>query len=276
VQVLHRVRARNLATASANKIHDDEVAQRYGFAGGLVPGVDVYAYATHAIVEQLGAAWLTNGSATLKLVHPVYDGRRTTVEVDRDAGPSKTETSAVGAIAVVVRDESGNRCAEVTARLGAGERPQVERAIAALPKPRPRASSTTLSEGTVLGTLIEAFDAQAASEYLAAISEDLSIYTESRVAHPGWLLRRANQVLAGNVELGPWIHVGSDVRSFDSVHDGERVCTRARVVREWERRGHRFVTLDVQVTAGPDQDERAIVHVVHTAIYEPRTQDLPK
>ena len=33
----HRVRAHNAATASENKIHDDTVARRHGFAGGLVP-----------------------------------------------------------------------------------------------------------------------------------------------------------------------------------------------------------------------------------------------
>ena len=43
----YRVRAFNTAVASENKIHDDTVARRYGFSGGLVPGVEVYAYMTH-------------------------------------------------------------------------------------------------------------------------------------------------------------------------------------------------------------------------------------
>ncbi|HEY3142742.1 MAG TPA: hypothetical protein VGJ86_16500, partial [Acidimicrobiales bacterium] len=50
--------AKNTATTSANKIHDDEVAQRYGFRGGLVPGVDVYAYLTHPLAEAWGIDWL--------------------------------------------------------------------------------------------------------------------------------------------------------------------------------------------------------------------------
>ena len=37
----------NTATESANKIHDDTVAKNLGFRGGLVPGVDVYAYLCH-------------------------------------------------------------------------------------------------------------------------------------------------------------------------------------------------------------------------------------
>jgi hypothetical protein len=33
----YEVEAFNTATASQNRIHDDEVAQRFGFRGGLVP-----------------------------------------------------------------------------------------------------------------------------------------------------------------------------------------------------------------------------------------------
>ena len=36
----YRVEAFNTAKASENKIHDDDVARRFGFGGGLVPGVD--------------------------------------------------------------------------------------------------------------------------------------------------------------------------------------------------------------------------------------------
>jgi hypothetical protein len=33
----HFVTARNLGASSENKIHDDEVAAKYGYRGGLVP-----------------------------------------------------------------------------------------------------------------------------------------------------------------------------------------------------------------------------------------------
>ena len=38
---MYHVKARNPATESENKIHHDDVARQYGFAGGLVPGVTV-------------------------------------------------------------------------------------------------------------------------------------------------------------------------------------------------------------------------------------------
>ena len=58
VIALYRVEAFNTAKASENKIHDDAVAHRFGFAGGLVPGVDVYAYMTHLPVAQI-SPWLS-------------------------------------------------------------------------------------------------------------------------------------------------------------------------------------------------------------------------
>src|SRR5438046_10537090 len=70
----YRVIARNTAIASENKIHDDAVARRFGFAGGLVPGVEVYAYTIHLPVAQWGRTWLERGSAECRILAPLYDG----------------------------------------------------------------------------------------------------------------------------------------------------------------------------------------------------------
>lgn len=40
----YRLVAFNTATDNDNKIHDDATARRFGFSGGLVPGVEVFAY----------------------------------------------------------------------------------------------------------------------------------------------------------------------------------------------------------------------------------------
>src|SRR5262245_3310193 len=57
----HRVTAYNTSKQSENKIHDDTVARRYGFSGGLVPGVDVMAYMMHLPVAKWGRAFLDRG-----------------------------------------------------------------------------------------------------------------------------------------------------------------------------------------------------------------------
>src|ERR1700754_4232702 len=102
----YRVQARNLSHASENKIHDDDVARRFGFQGGLVPGVEVYAYMTHLPVARWGVAWLEHGSAECRFGKPVYDGKIAIVSAAEDgdalslAVESEGERCATGAAAV--------------------------------------------------------------------------------------------------------------------------------------------------------------------------------
>src|ERR671918_510250 len=85
MSVSHRVRAHNAATESENKIHHDDVARRYGFEGGLVPGVTVYAYMTHPVVAAFGRPWLERGTIEARFVRPCYDGDEIAVDADGDA-----------------------------------------------------------------------------------------------------------------------------------------------------------------------------------------------
>src|SRR5579862_5464235 len=82
----YRVSAYNTAHDSENKIHDDSVARRFGFGGGLVPGVDVYGYMTHLPVMRWGRAWLERGTAECRFLKPVYDGDIATVTANEDGG----------------------------------------------------------------------------------------------------------------------------------------------------------------------------------------------
>ena len=69
----YRLLAYNSARQSENKMHDDSVARQFGFLGGLVPGVDVYAYMAHPAVGRWRRAFLERG--TLK---HALSGRSTT------------------------------------------------------------------------------------------------------------------------------------------------------------------------------------------------------
>ncbi len=70
----YRVSAFNTAKASENKIHDDATAQRFGFKGGFVGGVNVYAYMSHQPVQRWGRAWLERGTGEARFAKPVYEG----------------------------------------------------------------------------------------------------------------------------------------------------------------------------------------------------------
>ena len=248
------VEAYNTATESTNKIHDDEVARTFGFRGGLVPGVDVYAYLTHVPAERWGLDWLAHGAIAVRLAKPVYDGQLVSVTASTDG--DALDLAVVGA--------GGDECATGRATRDPIDVKRPSPAAAPLPEHRPAASPDSLRPDTVLGSLTGVFDAGLAVSYLADVRETLPLY--ATVGHPGWLLRFANSILARNVVLGPWIHVSSDVALLGVLGDGEPVEVRACVLDEFERKGHRFVALDVAI----DSDGRPIQRITHTAIYTPR------
>jgi acyl dehydratase len=262
----YEVEAFNTATASTNKIHDDDVAKGLGFRGGLVPGVDVFAYLTHAPAARWGRKWLDGGWIDARFASPVYDGDTVTVESEADGDDRLT---------LRVVDSEGNECATGAAGPGAPddvptdiptdipERPEPQ---PPLPKASPEAFAA-FPEG-VLGSLEYGFHADRHHEYLADVRDTLPLYADEGVAHPGWLLRMANYALSRNVQLGPWIHVGSEVRLHRAVEDGADVSVRSRVAAVTERKGHRMVELDVVYVV--DDVIAATVH--HTAIYEPRAR----
>ena len=258
--IAHEVVARNLSAASENRIHDNAVAQRFGFSGGLVPGVEVYAYMLNPVVRQFGIDWLARGSADIRLLKPVYDGRPVVVTA------SQADSSA---LALTV--ESDNvLCATGTASTEGGilDYSPTEFVDAPLPDPaqRPEATPESLPDGRVLGTFEQDMDPAEQEQYLNDIGEPLEVFRTEKIIHPGWLLRMANRALSANVQLGPWMHVGSTVRNLALARHGDRLSTRSRVRRSYEHKGHLFVDIAVLIL----HDETAIQFVDHVSIYRPR------
>ncbi|HVG18129.1 MAG TPA: MaoC family dehydratase [Blastocatellia bacterium] len=261
----YRVRARNTSATSDNKIHDDETAARYGFRGGLVPGVTVYAYMTAPLVAQFSDAWLERGSMQVKFHQPFYEGEEVIVraEVDAESDPIK--------VAVRAERGDGTACATGLATIDDRSewlgRPLIDD-YPARPLPpleaRPQASRESVLKGRPLGTLTEKLDL-ADSTMLRRIDESLPVYFgEGAVAHPALLLGLANQVLMRNFDLGPWIHTASDLINWSAARHGEEISVRGRVADAFERKGHEFVRLDLLLVANAT---RVVQQVRHTAIY---------
>ena len=99
----YTVEAYNLSHASENKIHDDRVAQKLGFSGGLVPGVEVYAYACHPAVRRWGRAWLERGQIECRFLKPVYDGRLATVTAAQADGGLDLRVESEGVLCATGR-----------------------------------------------------------------------------------------------------------------------------------------------------------------------------
>jgi len=75
----YSIEAYNTAKQSENKMHDDTVAKQFGFTGGLVPGVEVYAYMSHVPLQYFGRDFLQRGEMEGRFIKPVYDGEVATV-----------------------------------------------------------------------------------------------------------------------------------------------------------------------------------------------------
>jgi acyl dehydratase len=257
---VHQVQAYNTSKASENKIHDDAVARRFGFAGGLVPGVDVYGYMAHMPVARWGRAWLAHGIAACRLLKPVYDGETATV--------TARETPDGLAIDVVSRDVL---CATGTAALPAAAGPAPALASFAVPPPlpanRPPADETSLAVGRLLGMAPLHVNPDFARSYLHDVRETDPLYAREGLVHAATILRAGNWVLRDNVVLGPWMHVGSTIRHFALAHVGDTLTARGRVTANYDHKGHRFVELELLVVAN---ETIVLAHIAHTAIYRPR------
>jgi hypothetical protein len=255
----YTVEAYNLSHASENKIHDDAVAQKLGFSGGLVPGVEVYAYACHPVIRRWGRDWLERGRMECRFLKPVYDGSLAVV----------TAAEADGGLDVRVESQ-GVLCATGRGSLApAGlSPPRLEDYQARVPPTeRPPADETSLAAGTWLGIRPFRATAEAVAQYLADVREADPLYAREGIVHPGQLLRLANLVLRENVVLQPWIHTGSTVVNFAAARPGDELSACARVAANYERKGHRLVDLDMLLIANA---RTVLAHVVHTAVYRLR------
>jgi acyl dehydratase len=258
--------AHNQATESENQIHSDAVAKQYGFRGGLVPGVTVYAYLVEPAVRAWGLEWLRRGKASVTLRKPLYAGSSYHVEVAADGDSAYRAT---------LTDGDGTLCAESAVALGSakGDRP-ARRGDPPTPEAgnRPDATRAVLetSKEKGLGSLHILWDGTGTNDrYQPTLDAmpDLVRPDRDGFAHPAFTLSLANWVLSTNVRLGPWIHVESEVRHLDAVPLGTPLIVEASVRELFERRGHEFVDLDVAVYGA---DDRPVLTAFHRAIYQLR------
>lgn len=254
----YQVEAFNTAKASENKIHDDEVAKKFGFGGGLVPGAIVYGYMTHLPIERWGRAWLERGTAECRFSKPVYDGDQVTV--------TATERDGVLDIRLECR---GVVCATGIAALPDAATPPALADFRDVPQRpnRPPADPTSLMVDTWLGIDPLAVTRELIAQYVNDARETSPFYTCEGLLHPVLVPHIANFALNRNVTLGPWMHVGSKIQHFAPARLGDSLTVRARVVANYEHKGHLFVDLDALIVAN---NSAPIVRTGHISIYQPR------
>ncbi len=257
----------NQATASENRIHSDEVARDYGFRGGLVPGVTVYAYLVHPALCAWGLGWLERGTADVQLARPLYDGEPFRVELEPE-GPHAYRGSVCDAAGQVC---APGRVALPDDRPARGPARRGDAPVAARDA-RPEASRDALERLRERGLGALSLEWNGQTEYARYLREpaampDLVRPDRQGFANPALTLGLANSILAANVRLGPWIHVESQVTHHAAIPLGAKLAVEGRVAELFERRGHEFVDLDVAVFLEPD---RTALGIRHRAIYRLR------
>src|SRR4051812_19582790 len=140
---VYEVEAFNVSREAENKIHDDAVAQRFGFRGGLVPGAEVYAYMAHLPVTRWDREWLARGTAECKFLKPVYDG-------------ALARVSSTGDASLLIKVERGGNLGATGRESWADAPPQPLVVPQKNPPPpasaRPPADEASLAVGTWLAT----------------------------------------------------------------------------------------------------------------------------
>jgi hypothetical protein len=260
----YRIRAHNSSEASENRMHSDDVARRYGFQGGLVPGVTVFAYMTRPVVAYYGGAWLEHGCAEVTLAKPAYEGDMLTVS------PAPGDEH-VGEHSVVCTNEAGVELARMRAGMpsalaAADRRAGVEPAppLAA----RPEATWDLMAIGEPFPALAWRPKLDDNVAWCEDVNDDLPLYREGGAPflHPGFVLRQANLVLRNRFLLPAWIHIASRITFHRALRAGTAYEVRAIPEEKWERKGHEFVRLYVAIRAG----EEVAAEIIHTAIFRPR------
>lgn len=261
----YRARAEPPAEAAENRIHDDHVARQLGFKAALVPGVTVYAWMTHPVVEVLGLEWLGRGTFSVRFAKPIYYGEDITVNASVAARTNDSVTIEVSAV-----NSADEPCA--TASMGLGPLPTPPDLglypTAPLPSERPVVTRQHLASLSVLGTPELALDKTTARGFLSRVDESLPLYFETNApAHPALYLDQANRALDRNVRGSPWVHVESHGQHLGVTRVGEHLFTRGKIKRLFERKGHEFVELDLLLVANGSWPVASIRHV---AIYQLR------
>ena len=236
--------AYNQVPQSENEIHGDDVAQHFGFRGGLVPGVTVSAYLFHPAAVAWGLDWLSRGKGKAVVGRPLYDSMNFEVE------PEAEGETAYGATLI---DAEGTAIAEAHAELpdAAPTPPRLrgdERASRGMERPRVsrevlerlretgmRAAPSRFGEGSEITT------------YLRDPEEMAEVYRPSggHYANPAFLLGVTNWALAANVYLPAWLHLQTEHQSFAPVPWGSELITELAVADLFEKRGHEFVDIEL-------------------------------
>ena len=243
--------ARNFSVNTENRIHSDEVAARFGFAGALVPGAAVFGHMAYPLVDTLGPDWLAGSHTSVRFLKPAYDGEGLTVTHDAIGDAHTVRCHARGILLAELHTRSldpDDGPATVEPGAPVRQRPEIEWDNVIVGEPFP---AWTWSP-----------DAVENAESAAQVEDGLACY-RAGVLHPHAILSTANRAFTRRYVLPAWIHVGSVVRFRRLVRVGDEIEVRTVPTRKWRRKGHEFVDLGIAYVV----DGEVATEIEHTSIF---------
>ncbi|MBF0679303.1 MAG: hypothetical protein IR164_10230 [Devosia sp.] len=259
----HSTRERSKRHEEAGGIHDDSIAQRYGYQGALVPGIVICAHTMPALVERWGKDWLKRGRVAMKHIRPGYDQ-------DRLSACYRFGASDKGAHCeiVVMRDD-------VVLAVGDAAMPNVKpelpedlpRTTLSVPEQLPLAEPDVLAPGQPLFTTPTLMDAAEHDRLLARIGGETGQWPYGSI-HPVAYQHLTSHDAINSFEYStPGIHVSGDTQMLDWAEPGETLSSSGRVVAVYDRKGHHYFETEqlVQTASG-----RAIALCRRSVIYRTR------
>lgn len=255
----HQHIATNLATSSENRIHSDEIAQRFGFQGALVAGVHVFGHMSYPLTTAFGEDWMRDADVSMRFLKPAYHGDALDIAM----------TGERDALTVTCKNRSGETLATLNAALDQPRpfrdrhqtTPDEDVHQTAAPE-REEISMAAIAIDEPFAPFVWATNADENAQYSTVLGDDLAVYGQGLI-HPHLILHYANQGLVRRFIMPAWIHVGSSLHFHRPLHVGERVEIRAVPTEKWERKGHEFIKLLLAYYV----DGTPAIEIEHTAIF---------
>ncbi|MBK88492.1 MAG: hypothetical protein CMQ44_06520 [Gammaproteobacteria bacterium] len=258
--------ALNTAPDSENRIHSDELAQEYGFEGGLVPGVTISAYLVHPLVELWGKDWLDKGYANCRITSPLYDEELFDVKTDM-IDSTRANTTLVRGNGIV----SANAEVALTEALPPAPRLRKDK-LADRDYAAPQASRTVWEQLKAEGCRSFSYSWPDDDPVIYLTDENLlPTLLQPKVggyANLSFLLGCSNWILAANAFMNPWVHLQTISQNYRAVSLNSALIAQMEINKIYEKKGHEFI--DVFVNLFDQKDEMCVMTINLTAIYKLR------
>lgn len=251
------------APRPGNPIHSTDGGREYGYKAALIGGVNVYGWATPAIIATLGATWLRDGWVEVAFRRPIYPGDVMTVRI---------LDTLNDALKLQMDNEEGHPC--LLGELGVGTAPWFEElhkpVFMAAAEPPDSLPQLTLASAPVNRDLrpraVPLSNAQA-SDFSSRMQADANplYHGETPLIHPAWLAGQMTHLLHHSYSYGPAIHAKSQIQHLAPAYAGQTLIVTGYCQAVYERKNHHYIVNDGAIWS--EQGEE-LLRLRHTAIFQ--------